>query len=81
LRTPAFQPANVEYWPIERLKPYQVKAFRLMVNRSVSWADCDLDALAMEFGELKALVFDLTLTGFGFAGDRRLHTSIKFSRR
>ncbi len=59
----------------------QVKAFRLMVNRSVSWADCDLDALAMEFGELKALVFDLTLTGFGFAGDRRLHTSIKFSRR
>lgn len=33
----------------------QVKAFRLMVNRSVSWADC---------GELKALDFDLSLTGF-----------------
>ena len=42
----------------------QVKAFRLMVNRSVSWADWDLDALALEFGELKALEFDLSLTGF-----------------
>jgi DNA modification methylase len=41
-----------------------VKAFRLMVNRSVSWADWDLDALALEFGELKALEFDLSLTGF-----------------
>ena len=42
----------------------QVKAFRLMVNRSVSWAEWDLDALALEFGELKALDFDLALTGF-----------------
>ncbi|MGD1092905.1 MAG: DNA modification methylase [Bryobacteraceae bacterium] len=42
----------------------QVKAFRLMVNRSVSWADWDLDALALEFLELKALNFDLSLTGF-----------------
>ena len=42
----------------------QVKAFRLMVNRSVTWADWDLEALAIEFGELKALDFDLTLTGF-----------------
>src|SRR5277367_6306311 len=42
----------------------QVKAFRLMVNRSVSWADWDLDALALEFGELKKLEFNLLLTGF-----------------
>ncbi len=42
----------------------QVKAFRLVVNRSVSWADWDLDALALEFGELKALEFNLLLTGF-----------------
>ena len=42
----------------------QVKAFRLMVNRSVTWADWDLDALALEFGELKALEFNLNLTGF-----------------
>jgi len=42
----------------------QVKAFRLMVNRSVNWAEWDLEALAVEFGELKALDFDLSLTGF-----------------
>ena len=42
----------------------QVKAFRLMVNRSVSWADWDLELLAAEFGDLQALDFDLTLTGF-----------------
>ena len=42
----------------------QVKAFRLMVNRSVSWAEWDLDALALKLGELKALDFDLSLTGF-----------------
>jgi hypothetical protein len=42
----------------------QVKAFRLMVNRSVTWAEWDLDALALEFLELKALDFDLSLTGF-----------------
>src|SRR5580704_12291363 len=42
----------------------QVKAFRLMVNRSVSWADWDLGALALEFAELKAMEFDLNLTGF-----------------
>jgi len=42
----------------------QVKAFRLMVNRSVAWAEWDMDALALEFGELKAADLDLTLTGF-----------------
>src|SRR5271170_2432845 len=42
----------------------QVKAFRLMVNRSVDWADWDLELLAAEFGDLQALDFDLTLTGF-----------------
>src|SRR6204780_5919957 len=44
--------------------PAQVKAFRLMVNRSVAWADWDPDLLALEFADLKVLDFDLTLTGF-----------------
>ena len=44
----------------------QVKAFRLMVNRSVSWADWDIEALGAEFLELKTLDFDLHLTGFEF---------------
>ena len=42
----------------------QVKAFRLMVNRSVTWAEWDLDALALEFADIKGLDFDLSMTGF-----------------
>ena len=42
----------------------QVKAFRLMVNRSVSWADWDEELLALELQELNAADFDLSLTGF-----------------
>ena len=42
----------------------QVKAFRLLVNRSASWADWDEDLLALELQDLKALDFDLDLTGF-----------------
>ena len=44
--------------------PQQVKAFRLMVNRSVSWADWDEDLLSLELQELNAADFDLSLTGF-----------------
>ena len=44
--------------------PAQVKAFRLMVNRSVTWADWDDELLGSELQELKDLDFDLSLTGF-----------------
>jgi hypothetical protein len=42
----------------------QVKAFRLLVNRSVSWAAWDEDLVALELADLNALDFDLSLTGF-----------------
>jgi ParB-like chromosome segregation protein Spo0J len=42
----------------------QVKAFRLMVNRSVSWAEWDEEALALELQEIQEADFDLSLTGF-----------------
>ena len=42
----------------------QVKAFRLLVNRSVNWADWDMELLSLEMLDLKGLDFDLTLTGF-----------------
>jgi len=42
----------------------QVRAFRLMVNRSVAWADWDEQLLALELAALKELDFDLKLTGF-----------------
>jgi DNA modification methylase len=44
--------------------PAQVKAFRLMVNRSVTWANWDEELLALEIQELNAADFDLSLTGF-----------------
>jgi len=44
--------------------PQQVKAFRLMVNRSVAWADWDEELLALELQGLNAADFDLSLTGF-----------------
>jgi DNA modification methylase len=44
--------------------PAQVKAFRLMVNRSVTWANWDEDLLALELQEIQESDFDLSLTGF-----------------
>ncbi len=46
-------------WP-----PAQVKAFRLLVNRSVTWADWDEELLALELLEIQESGFDLSLTGF-----------------
>jgi hypothetical protein len=42
----------------------QVKAFRLVVHRSVTWADWDDELLTLELQELAAADFDLSLTGF-----------------
>src|SRR5271168_1284492 len=44
--------------------PAQVRAFRLMVNRSVTWADWDEELLALELQEIQESDFDLSLTGF-----------------
>jgi ParB-like nuclease domain len=45
--------------------PAQVKAFRIMVNRSATWADWDEDLLRIELLGLQTSEFDLSLTGFG----------------
>jgi DNA modification methylase len=42
----------------------QVKAFRLLVNRSASWAKWEWKGVAEEFLDLKLVDFDLSLTGF-----------------
>jgi hypothetical protein len=42
----------------------QVKAFRLMVNRSVTWAAWDEELLALGLQEPNEAEFDLSLTGF-----------------
>src|SRR5438270_4143969 len=44
--------------------PTQVKAFRLMVNRSVTWADWNEELVAIELQDLQNCDIDLSLTGF-----------------
>src|SRR5437879_1806842 len=42
----------------------QVKAFRLLVNRSANWAEWDDELLKLELQDLKAFDYNLSLTGF-----------------
>ncbi len=46
------------------LTPAQIKAFRLLANRSATWAEWDEDLLRLELEELRLSEFDLALTGF-----------------
>ena len=48
----------------DNLTPAQVKAYRLMDNRSHEETDWDLELLGPELEELRDLDFDLELTGF-----------------
>ena len=48
----------------DNLTPAQVKAYRLMDNRSHDDTEWDVDLLGPELEELGALDFDLSLTGF-----------------
>src|ERR1700752_4811015 len=67
LRLKAARKLNITEVPVilcDEWTPAQVKAFRLMVNRSVTWADWDEELLALELQELNAADFDLDLTDF-----------------
>jgi DNA modification methylase len=46
------------------LSEAQIKAFRLLANRSVNWAEWDNELLALEFKDLQEIGYDLDLTGF-----------------
>lgn len=48
----------------DELTEAQVKAFRLLANKSANWAEWDDDLLTLELKELDDLDFDLSLTGF-----------------
>ena len=56
----------------DNLTPTQVKAFRLLANRSANWAEYDDDLLALELQDLKLDGYDLDLTGFDDAELDRL---------
>lgn len=42
----------------------QIRAFRIMINRSATWADWDEDLLLQELRALQMADFDLSMTGF-----------------
>ncbi len=56
--------ATVPVIPADGLTEAQVRAFRLLVNRSATWAAWDEEMVAVELGELRELDVDLALTGF-----------------
>ena len=67
LRLKAAQRIGMKSVPVvlaDELTEAQVKAFRLLANRSANWADWDEDLLRQELAGLKDMDFDLSLTGF-----------------
>jgi len=55
---------EVPYIKIEDLTPAQVKAFRIMDNKSAEFAEWDTDFLKTEFEDLDGEGFNLEMTGF-----------------
>ena len=67
LRLKAARRLNITDVPVilcDEWTPAQVKAFRIMVNRSATWAEWDDDLLKLELLDIKASDVDLALTGF-----------------
>jgi hypothetical protein len=67
LRIKAARKLRIDQIPVilcDEWSAAQVKAIRLMVNRSVNWASWDDELLALELQELSEADFDLSLTGF-----------------
>ena len=67
LRLKAAQRLGMTEVPValaDELTDAQVKAFRLLANKSANWAEWDDDLLRLELEELKGMDFDLELTGF-----------------
>jgi ParB-like chromosome segregation protein Spo0J len=67
LRLKAAQKLGLETVPVilaDDLTEAQIKAFRILVNRSANWAEWDEELLRVELEELQAMNFDLAYTGF-----------------
>jgi DNA modification methylase len=67
LRLKAAKKLGATHVPValaDELTDAQVKAFRLLANRSSTWADWDKDLLTIELLDLDGMGFDLELTGF-----------------
>ena len=75
LRLKAARKLGLERIPVvlaDELTDSQIKAFRLLANRSANWADWDDELLHLELEELRDANFALDLTGFDDADLDRL---------
>ena len=75
LRLKAAQQLGLDEVPValaDDLSEAQIKAFRLLANRSAAWAEWDDELLTLELQDLQALGYDLGLTGFDAAELRSL---------
>ena len=67
LRLKAAQKLGMTEVPValaDELTDAQVKAFRLLANKSANWAQWDDDLLKLELQDLHDMAYDLELTGF-----------------
>ena len=67
LRLKAAQKLGLKEVPValaDELTEAQVKAFRILANKSANWAEWEPDMLRLEFEELQAMDFNLEMTGF-----------------
>ncbi|MBF0342290.1 MAG: DNA modification methylase [Magnetococcales bacterium] len=80
LRLKAARRLNLETVPVvlaDDLTDAQIKAFRVLANQSANWADWDEGLLKIELEELRALDFDLEMSGFDLSEiDRLLEPAI-----
>jgi DNA modification methylase len=75
LRLKAARKLGLETIPVvlaDELTDAQIKAFRLLANRSANWAEWDEELLHLELEELRDANFALDLTGFDDADLDRL---------
>lgn len=75
LRLKAAERLGLDAVPValaDDLSEAQIKAFRLLANRSAAWAEWDDELLTLELQDLQELGFDLGLTGFDAAELRSL---------
>jgi ParB-like chromosome segregation protein Spo0J len=75
VRIKAARKLRIEEIPVilcDEWRDGQVRAFRLLVNRSATWADFDDELLALELQELNEADFDLSLSGLDDAEVARL---------
>src|SRR5512132_193897 len=67
LRLKAAQRLGLDAVPValaDDLSEAQIKAFRLLANRSAAWAEWDDELLTLELHDLQSFGYDLGLTGF-----------------